>query len=323
MTTPTAVDREALRLGAFMPPWLLPLDIDPTRAIRGQLETVEYLERIGFAEAWIGEHHSGGVEIISSPELFIAAAIERTSRIRLGTGRHLAAVPQPAHGGRPRRPARPPGPGPRDVRLRAGPAAVRRDDARHPEHRAARSPHRGAGRRAAAPRRRGRHAELGVVRAAGRAAAPRPAHPPAARDRRRERDHAVRRDDRGALRRRDALRRRVDRARLRRPRRQLEGRQRRRRRARPRHGPLGAAPRGSGARRRDARPGDRGDHRRLPPLGLAHARRHRGRRRDPRPRQHGAAAGGRRDRRQHRRRRRVAGELLGEVRRLRRASSTS
>ena len=37
MTTPTAVDREALRLGAFMPPWLLPLDIDPTRAIRGQL----------------------------------------------------------------------------------------------------------------------------------------------------------------------------------------------------------------------------------------------------------------------------------------------
>jgi limonene 1,2-monooxygenase len=86
MTTPTAVDREALRLGAFMPPWLLPLDIDPTRAIRGQLETVEYLERIGFAEAWIGEHHSGGVEIISSPELFIAAAIERTSRIRLGTG---------------------------------------------------------------------------------------------------------------------------------------------------------------------------------------------------------------------------------------------
>ena len=86
MTTPSAVDREALRLGAFMPPWLLPLDIDPTRAIRGQLETVEYLERIGFAEAWIGEHHSGGVEIISSPELFIAAAIERTSRIRLGTG---------------------------------------------------------------------------------------------------------------------------------------------------------------------------------------------------------------------------------------------
>jgi len=86
VTTTDAVAREALRLGAFMPPWLLPLDIDPTRAIRGELETIEHLERLGFAEAWIGEHHSGGVELISSPELFIAAAIERTSRIRLGTG---------------------------------------------------------------------------------------------------------------------------------------------------------------------------------------------------------------------------------------------
>jgi limonene 1,2-monooxygenase len=86
VTAPPTVEREALRLGAFMPPWLLPLDIDPTRAIRGELETVEYLESIGFDEAWIGEHHSGGVELISSPELFIAAAIERTSRIRLGTG---------------------------------------------------------------------------------------------------------------------------------------------------------------------------------------------------------------------------------------------
>ena len=95
MTTPTAVDREALRLGAFMPPWLLPLDIDPTRAIRGQLETVEYLERIGFAEAWIGEHHSGGFEIISSPELFIAAAASARAH-PARHGRHLAAVPQPA-----------------------------------------------------------------------------------------------------------------------------------------------------------------------------------------------------------------------------------
>jgi limonene 1,2-monooxygenase len=86
VTALSPVERESLRLGAFMPPWLLPLDIDPTRAIRGELETIEYLESIGFAEAWIGEHHSGGVELISSPELFIAAAIERTSRIRLGTG---------------------------------------------------------------------------------------------------------------------------------------------------------------------------------------------------------------------------------------------
>jgi len=86
VSSPTAVDREALRLGAFMPPWLLPLDIDPTRAIRGQLDTVSYLESIGFAEAWIGEHHSGGVELIPSPEIFIAHAAAQTRYIKLGAG---------------------------------------------------------------------------------------------------------------------------------------------------------------------------------------------------------------------------------------------
>ena len=47
---------------------------------------MEWLDRLGFDEAWIGEHHSAGFEIISSPELFIAAAAERTNLIRLGTG---------------------------------------------------------------------------------------------------------------------------------------------------------------------------------------------------------------------------------------------
>jgi limonene 1,2-monooxygenase len=41
---------------------------------------------LGYEEAWIGEHHSAGFEIIASPEVFIAAAAERTTNIRLGTG---------------------------------------------------------------------------------------------------------------------------------------------------------------------------------------------------------------------------------------------
>ena len=41
---------------------------------------------LGYDEAWIGEHHSAGYEIIASPEVFIAAAAERTRHIRLGTG---------------------------------------------------------------------------------------------------------------------------------------------------------------------------------------------------------------------------------------------
>ena len=39
----------------------------------------------------MGEHHSGGFEIIACPEVFIAAAAERTKHIKLGTG--VASLP--------------------------------------------------------------------------------------------------------------------------------------------------------------------------------------------------------------------------------------
>ncbi len=74
-----------LRHGIFMAPFH-PLDEDPTIALQHDLELVEWLDRLGYEEAWFGEHHSAGFEIISSPELFIAAAAERTKRIKLGTG---------------------------------------------------------------------------------------------------------------------------------------------------------------------------------------------------------------------------------------------
>ena len=50
------------------------------------MELLQHLDRLNYHEAWIGEHHSGGFEIIGSPEMFIAAAAERTRHIRLGTG---------------------------------------------------------------------------------------------------------------------------------------------------------------------------------------------------------------------------------------------
>ena len=74
-----------LRNGIFLAPFH-PVDEDPTLCIQRDFELVEHLDRLGYEEAWIGEHHSAGFEIISSPELFIAAAAERTKRIRLGTG---------------------------------------------------------------------------------------------------------------------------------------------------------------------------------------------------------------------------------------------
>src|SRR5260221_6698360 len=41
---------------------------------------------LGYDEFWVGEHRSGGWETIGSPELFLAAASQRTYRIMLGTG---------------------------------------------------------------------------------------------------------------------------------------------------------------------------------------------------------------------------------------------
>ncbi len=74
-----------LRFGAFIAPFH-PNDENPTLAIQRDLELVQWMDALGYDEAWIGEHHSAGMEIIASPEVFIAAAAERTKHIRLGTG---------------------------------------------------------------------------------------------------------------------------------------------------------------------------------------------------------------------------------------------
>jgi limonene 1,2-monooxygenase len=74
-----------LRHGVFLAP-LHPVDEDANSVIHRDLELMEWLDRLGYDEAWIGEHHSGGFETISSPELFIAAAAERTRHIKFGTG---------------------------------------------------------------------------------------------------------------------------------------------------------------------------------------------------------------------------------------------
>jgi limonene 1,2-monooxygenase len=74
-----------LRHGVFMAPYH-PLDENPTTLYQQDLELIEWLDRLGYDEAWIGEHHSAGFETIASPELFIAYAAARTSRITFGTG---------------------------------------------------------------------------------------------------------------------------------------------------------------------------------------------------------------------------------------------
>ena len=59
---------------------------NPTLALGRDLELISWLDSLGYDEAWIGEHHSAGWEIIASPEIFIGAAAERTKHIMLGSG---------------------------------------------------------------------------------------------------------------------------------------------------------------------------------------------------------------------------------------------
>jgi limonene 1,2-monooxygenase len=63
-----------------------PTGQNPTLALERDLQLLEHLDALGFHEAWIGEHHSAGFEIIASPEVVIGVAAERTKHIKLGTG---------------------------------------------------------------------------------------------------------------------------------------------------------------------------------------------------------------------------------------------
>ena len=76
---------EKLRFGAFIAPFH-PLSENPTLALERDLDLIAHMDKLGYDEAWIGEHHSAGYELIASPELFIAFAAERTKNIKLGTG---------------------------------------------------------------------------------------------------------------------------------------------------------------------------------------------------------------------------------------------
>ena len=75
-----------MRFGIFMAPFHPPAGQDPISAVQRDLEIVQLLDRLGYEEAWIGEHHSAGTEIIPDPMIFIAFAAPQTRHIKLGTG---------------------------------------------------------------------------------------------------------------------------------------------------------------------------------------------------------------------------------------------
>lgn len=74
-----------IRFGAFLAPHH-PIGEHPTLQLQRDLDFAAHLDRLGIDEFWCGEHHSTGWEVIASPEMFLAAAGQRTHTIKLGTG---------------------------------------------------------------------------------------------------------------------------------------------------------------------------------------------------------------------------------------------
>lgn len=75
-----------MRFGIFLSPFHTPIGQDPTVAYQRDIDLLRLLDDLDYDEAWIGEHHSGGVESIPDPAVFIAYAAAQTRHIKLGTG---------------------------------------------------------------------------------------------------------------------------------------------------------------------------------------------------------------------------------------------
>ncbi|MFN8522224.1 MAG: LLM class flavin-dependent oxidoreductase [Chloroflexota bacterium] len=74
-----------MQLGYFMMP-LHPLGSNLADTLDLDLDQVERLDQLGYSEAWVGEHFTAEWENIPAPDMFIAAALQRTKQIAFGTG---------------------------------------------------------------------------------------------------------------------------------------------------------------------------------------------------------------------------------------------
>jgi alkanesulfonate monooxygenase SsuD/methylene tetrahydromethanopterin reductase-like flavin-dependent oxidoreductase (luciferase family) len=74
-----------MRLGLLMMP-LHGVGRDLPQTLREDQDAILLADRLGFEEAWVGEHLTASTEPITSPLIFLATLLHQTSRIRLGTG---------------------------------------------------------------------------------------------------------------------------------------------------------------------------------------------------------------------------------------------
>src|SRR2546421_12644190 len=95
---------DPMRLGYFAMP-LPPPGADPAKTMDDDLAQLATLDRLGYEEAWIGEHFTAQWENIPCPDLFIARTLGMTKKMKLATGVSC----RPAHAGAVYRAARPDG----------------------------------------------------------------------------------------------------------------------------------------------------------------------------------------------------------------------
>ena len=84
-----------MKYGLFLMP-SHPPERDLFQAHHWDLDCLSLADRLGFDEAWIGEHFTSPWEPIPAPDIMIAQALMRTSRIKLATGVHLLPYHHPA-----------------------------------------------------------------------------------------------------------------------------------------------------------------------------------------------------------------------------------
>ena len=87
--------------------------------LREDQEAIVLADELGFAEVYVGEHYSNKPEQITSPFIFLATLIERTKRIKFGTGVINLPAAAPGDRRRPCRDVRPARPRPLHLRHRA------------------------------------------------------------------------------------------------------------------------------------------------------------------------------------------------------------
>ena len=162
-----------LRAGVFLPPFH-PNDEDPLLCMERDFELMQWLDKHDYRRGVDRRAPFGRLRDLR-PARIVHRHRRRAHPPYPARHRgHLVALPSSADGGRPHRPARLPDARPGDVRLWAGPVAVRRDDARHRPRDPAR-PHGRRHRHHHPPaRRRDHHPAERLVHDARGAAAPAP-----------------------------------------------------------------------------------------------------------------------------------------------------